>query len=163
MPRLFAGLAFFLTLVIFLALVIVVNPDAKTLPADKADAGAQSTPKINLKNLETTPILLDAGDAKRMAVVFNHSSHKGVPCRQCHHEGLPGQRYAACTNPECHAITAASSREPLSVYMAYHAPQTKRSCFGCHKSLRDKYPAFRGCRPCHQSMRGKPLADNQGK
>lgn len=149
MPRLFAGLA------CILALAIGGSLEAKTLDKD----GAPTAPKINLKNLQTTPILLDAGDSKRMFVVFNHSSHKSVRCRQCHHEGLPGQRYAPCTNPECHAITTASSREPLSVYMAYHAPQTKRSCYGCHKSLRGKYPDFRGCRPCHQSMRGKKVAD----
>ena len=106
----------------------------------------------NLKNL-SKPILIDAGDSKRMYVTFNHSSHKEVACRNCHHEGLPGNRYASCTNKECHAITAPSSREVLSVYMAYHAPGTKRSCFGCHKPLAGKYPDFKGCSPCHTSLK----------
>lgn len=107
----------------------------------------------NLKNL-SGPIELDAGSVKRMYVTFNHSSHKNVACRTCHHEGLPGNRYAACTNSECHAITSPSSRDVLSVYMAYHAPDMQRSCFGCHKPLQGQYPGFRGCGPCHTSLRG---------
>lgn len=104
------------------------------------------------------PIELDAGDSKRMYVIFNHSTHKDIACRNCHHTGLPGNRYAACTSPECHAITAPSSREPLSVYMAYHAPNMKRSCYGCHKPLQGKYPDFKGCRPCHQTLSGRRIA-----
>lgn len=112
----------------------------------------ESHARSNLKNMGK-PLLLNAGPYKRMYVVFNHSTHKDVACRNCHHEGLPGERYASCTNAECHAITAASSREPLSVYMAYHAPDMKRSCFGCHKPLSGKYPGFKGCGPCHKSLR----------
>lgn len=104
----------------------------------------------NLRNIDK-PILLDAGDSKRMYVTFNHSSHKGITCKNCHHEGLPGNRYASCSSKQCHAITAPSSREVLSVYMAYHAPGMKRSCFGCHKPLAGKYPGFKGCGPCHSS------------
>lgn len=114
-----------------------------------ADAG---TP--NLKNLDK-PIELNAGEVKSMYVVFNHSTHKSVACRVCHHEGLPKNRYAPCTSPGCHTITAPSSREPLSVFMAYHALDMKRSCLGCHKSLRKEYPQFVGCKPCHQSVGGK--------
>lgn len=110
-----------------------------------ADAG-----RPNLKNLDK-PILLDDGVSKRMGVVFNHKSHKSVKCVTCHHEGLPGNRYASCTNSECHAITGPAERDPMSVYMAYHAPDTDRSCYGCHKSLAGKYPSFKGCQPCHRT------------
>lgn len=116
----------------------------------------------NLKNLDK-PILLDAGQSKRMYVTFNHSSHKKIACRTCHHEGLPGNRYAPCTNKECHALTGASERDPMSVYMAYHAPDTDRSCYGCHKPLAGKYPNFKGCRPCHETMRGAKVAENTDK
>lgn len=116
-----------------------------------------SEKRPNLKNLDK-PIELNAGDSKRMYVVFNHSSHKTVTCRNCHHTGLPGNRYAACTNPECHAITKPSSRDPLSVYMAYHAPDMKRSCYGCHKPLAGKYPGFKGCGPCHQNLTSRKMA-----
>lgn len=116
-----------------------------------------SPSRPNLKNLDK-PILLGAGPARRMYVVFNHSSHKDIACRNCHHEGLPGNRYASCVSPQCHAITSPSSREPLSVYMAYHSLRTKRSCFGCHKPLAGKYPGFKGCGPCHKSGQGLNMA-----
>lgn len=118
-----------------------------------ASAVCADSARPNLKNLGK-PIELHAGDNSRMYVIFNHSTHKGIACRTCHHEGLPGNRYASCTNKQCHAETAASSREPLSVYMAYHAPHTQRSCYGCHKPLAGKYPGFKGCGPCHKSLKG---------
>lgn len=110
----------------------------------------------NLKNLDK-PIELDAGDSPRMYVTFNHSTHKSVKCRTCHHEGLPGNRYASCTNEDCHSLTGAKERDPMSVYMAYHAPDTKRSCYGCHKSLAAEYPQFKGCRPCHMTPMGRKM------
>lgn len=118
-------------------------------------AWADKTP--NLKNL-ANPIELNAGESPRMHVIFNHSTHKSVKCRTCHHEGLPGNRYASCTNEECHSLKGASERDPMSVYMAYHAPDTNRSCYGCHKRLADKYPAFKGCRPCHMTPQGRIAA-----
>lgn len=110
--------------------------------------------KTNLKNLDQ-PIELDAGESKRMYVTFNHSTHKDIACRTCHHMGLPGNRYAPCTNPECHALTSPSERNVMSVYMAYHAPGTDRSCAGCHASLASKYPQFKGCKPCHMTLSQK--------
>ncbi len=116
----------------------------------------------NLKNLDK-PIELNAGDSKRMHVIFNHSSHKSVKCRTCHHEGLPGNRYASCTNKECHALSGASERDPMSVYMAYHAPDTDRSCYGCHKPLAGKYQGFKGCSPCHMTPQGRIAAAESQK
>ena len=116
----------------------------------------------NLKDL-AKPMELDAGELKRMYVTFNHSSHKSVACRTCHHEGLPGNRYAPCTSEGCHSLPAPSERNPMSVYMAYHAPGTDRSCYGCHKALAGKYPAFKGCRPCHETMMGRKVTENEVK
>lgn len=107
--------------------------------------------RSNLKNLNK-PILLDAGKSKRTYVLFNHTSHKQVACRVCHHIGLPGDRYAPCTNDQCHSLQGAKERDPMSVYMAYHAQGTDRSCYGCHKPLAGKYPGFKGCGPCHKAM-----------
>lgn len=118
--------------------------------------------RVNLKDLDK-PILLDAGNSKRMYVNFNHSSHKSVACRTCHHTGLPGHRYAPCTSKECHALPGAAEREPLSVYMAYHAPDTDRSCYGCHRRLAGKYPGFKGCGPCHKSFRQEAGQNNTDK
>ena len=128
-------------------LSIVLCLCAFTLSFYPADAYSSR----NLKDLDK-PMLLESGASKRMNVVFNHSSHKKVACRTCHHEGLPGNRYASCTNEECHSEKGASNRDPMSVYMAYHAPDTDRSCYGCHKPLAGKYPGFKGCSPCHQAM-----------
>lgn len=124
-----------------------------------AQTGLARGGRPNLKNLDK-PIELNAGEIKRMYVTFNHSSHKDVKCRTCHHTGLSGNRYASCTSPECHALTAPSSREVLSVYMAYHAPDMDRSCFGCHKPLVGKYPNFKGCQPCHQSLSAWKTAES---
>ena len=118
-----------------------------------ACTGVSVLARPNLKNLNK-PILLDAGKLKRMYVTFNHSSHQDIACRTCHHEGLPGNRYAACTSEGCHSLPGASERSPMSVFMAYHAPGTDRSCYGCHKPLGGKYPNFHGCSPCHKTMMG---------
>lgn len=114
------------------------------------DAGKMTGP---LKALRA-PITLDYGVSPRMAVIFNHSSHKGVKCVLCHHmETSDGARYAPCTNEECHSIKGARERDPMSMFMAYHDPATDRSCYGCHKREAAKYPTFRNCRPCHMSPR----------
>ncbi len=125
------------------------------------DARADA-PAPNLKNLNR-PIELHAGSSKRMHVMFNHSSHKSIKCRTCHHGGLPGSRYAPCTNEECHSLPGAKERDPMSVYMAYHAPDTDRSCYGCHKPLAGKYPGFKGCQPCHQTPQGRVAAPQAQK
>ena len=96
------------------------------------------------------PIRLDDGTSRLMHVTFNHTSHKNVKCVTCHHEGLPGNRYASCTNELCHSIRGASERDPMSLFMAYHAPD-ERSCYGCHRKEAANRPDFRGCRPCHMS------------
>lgn len=111
----------------------------------------------NLMDLNK-PMELNAGKSPKMFVTFNHSSHKSVACRTCHHMGLPGNRYATCTNAQCHALNGASERSPMSVYMAYHAPNTDRSCYGCHKTLKGKYPSFKGCQPCHMTPQGRKQA-----
>ena len=53
------------------------------LCAGPAQAGES---RGNLSNIKK-PIELNGGTSKRMFVTFNHSSHKGVKCRTCHHEG----------------------------------------------------------------------------
>lgn len=111
----------------------------------------------NLYNMKK-PIELDAGNSPRMYVTFNHSSHQTVKCRTCHHEGLPGNRYAACTSESCHSLPGVANRKPLSIYMAYHAPDTHTSCYGCHKAEAAQHKNFKGCQPCHLTPQGKKLA-----
>lgn len=96
------------------------------------------------------PILLDYGASPRLAVVFNHSTHKSVKCKTCHHiADEQGKRYVKCTREECHSLKGSRERDPMSVFMAYHAKGTDRSCYGCHLEERTAYPSFRGCQPCH--------------
>ena len=80
------------------------------------------------------PIEMNGGSSPRMAVTFNHSSHKGINCRLCHHmETSEGDLFVPCTNEECHATPGARKRDTMSLFMAYHDKNTDRSCYGCHK------------------------------
>lgn len=102
------------------------------------------------------PMLLDYCSGPRLAVVFNHSTHKQVQCRTCHHiVDDEGKRYVKCTREECHSIPGSRERDPMSAFMAYHAKGTDRSCYGCHLERRAKYPSFRGCQPCHMGPETK--------
>lgn len=100
------------------------------------------------------PIELNDGTSKLMHVTFNHTTHKGIKCASCHHEGLPENRYASCTNEMCHSLKGARERDPMSLFMAYHSPD-ERSCYGCHKKEAANHPEFRGCRPCHMSPQAR--------
>ena len=105
--------------------------------------------EVNLFSFRN-PIQLDVGESKRMHVTFKHMNHKGVKCRTCHHESVDGTRYAKCSNENCHSLKGAKQRESNSIYMAYHSPETNRSCYTCHKTkVKGKFSAEKGCRPCH--------------
>lgn len=105
----------------------------------------------NLKAIRG-PIEMNYGASPRMYVVFNHNTHKDVKCRICHHIATDkGKRFVNCTIEECHSVAGARQRDPLSMFMAYHARGTDRSCYGCHKMEAASHPEFKGCRPCHMS------------
>lgn len=105
------------------------------------------------------PIVMDYGARPRFAVTFNHSSHKNVPCRTCHHLATAeGKRFVNCTIEPCHSQAGPRLRDPESMFMAYHAPGMDRSCYGCHYMERAKHPEFRGCRPCHMSPQAREAA-----
>lgn len=96
------------------------------------------------------PITLDYGASPRLAVVFNHDTHKSVKCRTCHHMAdEEGKRFVKCTREECHSLKGSRERDPMSAFMAYHARDTDRSCYGCHLAERARHPSFKGCQPCH--------------
>lgn len=99
------------------------------------------------------PIDMNYGASPRFAVIFNHNTHKSVKCKTCHHiKTANGKRFVNCTVEGCHSTPGARLRNPESMFMAYHARDTDRSCYGCHKMEAAKYPQFKGCRPCHMSM-----------
>ncbi len=102
------------------------------------------------------PILIEGSTSPRMSVVFSHNTHRniGFYCKTCHHESSSDLPYSSCRDT-CHTITGARERDPMSMFMAFHAKDTNRSCYGCHSMLAEKspsdYPSFKGCRPCHTS------------
>ncbi len=114
-----------------------------------AQAEASKTP-AQIKN---SPIEL-AGESPLIRVTFNHATHRhiGVSCKNCHHETSANIPYSSCRDA-CHATTGARERDPDSMFMAFHAKGTERSCYGCHSMRAEKnpeaYPEFRNCRPCH--------------
>lgn len=125
-----------------------------------ADAG--DTPKAPKK-----PLALQHGTSKRMHVMFNHASHKDVPCAQCHHDTPdPAKPYVSCTSNDCHVTPGPRERDTMSMFVAYHAKDTDRSCYGCHKQVAKDHPGFSGCRPCHmnpQAGKGASPARKKGK
>ena len=126
-----------------------------TAPALAKDGEKISGPLKALRN----PIDLNYGVSPRMAVIFNHSTHKDIRCVLCHHiEDAEGKLYVPCTNEDCHSIKGARERDPMSMFMAYHDPGSDRSCYGCHKKEAARHPDFRGCRPCHISPMARAAA-----
>lgn len=103
--------------------------------------------------IKNNPIVLEGGKSKLMSVVFSHKAHygKGFSCITCHHESSTDTPYSSCR--DCHSEPGANERDPMSMFMAFHAKGTNRSCYGCHTMLVEKnpggYPLFKGCRPCH--------------
>lgn len=106
------------------------------------------------------PLQLTAGTSKRMHVTFNHASHKEVKCRTCHHHGLPGNRYASCSEGQCHAIKGPRRRETDSLFMAFHDLKSDHSCRGCHAThaLTRERKGFIGCQPCHHAPRASTVS-----
>ncbi|MDL2266371.1 cytochrome c family protein [Desulfovibrio sp. OttesenSCG-928-G15] len=106
--------------------------------------------------IKNNPILIEGGESARMSVIFSHKSHrgKGFNCRTCHHESSSNTPYSSCR--ECHSTPGARERDEMSMFMAFHAKGTDRSCYGCHAKLAEQspgaYPSFQGCRPCHSTQ-----------
>lgn len=129
------------------ALTLLVAGTA--LAADAGDAAKAPKKAMELKH----------GTSKRMHVMFNHTTHKDVACDQCHHDTPdPKKPFVSCTNADCHATPGPRERDTMSMFVAYHAKDTDRSCYGCHKKLAAENPQFSGCRPCHMSAQAKKEA-----
>ena len=128
---------------------------------------AQADKPKGMGAIKNNPILIEGGSSARMSVVFSHRAHmdKGFSCKTCHHESSSNTPYSSCREA-CHSTPGASERDPMSMYMAFHAKGTNRSCLGCHSMLaaRDPaaYPSFKGCRPCH-SAEGRAAAEALAK
>lgn len=101
------------------------------------------------------PITVKATTSPLLDVQFNHSSHKGIKCANCHHRKPKGVAFDSCSAANCHIFKGAHNPSTLSTFTAFHATDTDRSCVGCHTKLATsepaKHPTFKGCMPCHTS------------
>ncbi|MBQ7584873.1 MAG: cytochrome c3 family protein [Desulfovibrionaceae bacterium] len=118
------------------------------LLAGTAQAGDIASMKDKIKQ----PMTIEAGKSKRMNVVFNHTSHRGINCFTCHHaKTADNMRYVACQT--CHQGVG-RMKDPSSKFMAFHGKKSKHSCYACHLQKAKEKPArygkiFVNCRPCH--------------
>ena len=136
---------------LLLGLGLVLGNPAKAL-SEPVESGLQVEKRdlVRIGEVFRTPIPLARGENPRLHVVFQHSSHKGLPCATCHHEVTSDrQRYTACANQECHSIPDRTDKSSQSRFVAYHAMDTDRSCYGCHFQ-RAQRNGFLGCTPCHE-------------
>lgn len=138
---------------------------ALAFPAAAEDAPKDGEKKPGPLMVLRQPIDMDYGASRLLMVVFNHSDHKKFGCRFCHHKTpASGDLYAPCTTKGCHSIPGARERSKDSMFMAYHAPTKKRSCYGCHTNVASKrHPDFVGCFPCHGTLQGMTAAAKQEK
>ena len=125
--------------------------------------GAAQAGEPTKSTIKNNPIVIEGGTSPRMTVVFSHKTHrdKGFSCKTCHHESSADIPYSSCRE-ECHSTPGARERDSMSMFMAFHAKGTDRSCYGCHTMLAEKapgaYPSFKGCRPCHSSKAREEVA-----
>ncbi len=114
-----------------------------------------------MANAIKNPMTLKANTSPLLNVTFNHTSHRGISCFTCHHAASEKKgRYISCS--ECHAQKGRSA-ERLSTFAAFHAKDSKHSCYACHMSKALESPKaygshFYNCRPCHYGPQAKPTA-----
>jgi hypothetical protein len=126
-------------------------------------------PLKNLGEIIKKNVTIKASGSALMNVTFNHENHmgKGFGCANCHHEKLAGKSYVPCANDACHSAPGPRERGAMSMFMAFHARGSDRSCYGCHSKLSaenpEKYPSLQGCRPCHMSPQARQEALSAGR
>ncbi len=84
------------------------------------------------------------------AAAFDHLQHEKTgpdTCRKCHHESLEACR-------ECHKSKGVEEGGFVSLEQAMHAPDSDRSCMGCH----DAEKTAADCAGCHVQMPEKRLS-----
>ena len=78
---------------------------------------------------------LDFAGAKK-SVKFNHSSHKTVECKTCHHEVEGKQTYAKCASAGCHDDLT-GKQPPKALFPIAHSKKKlgHQTCMSCHDSV----------------------------
>lgn len=83
-------------------------------------------------------------------VAFDHATHEAASstCRVCHHASLESCR-------ECHTLAGSADGGHVSLAGAMHAPDSRRSCVGCH----DEAKQHKSCAGCHAQMTDRGFSD----
>lgn len=144
----------------FLLLAALAFCVTMAVQASAADKAAAPDPVHEIGKRMKDPIVLESSVSPLLNVTFNHSTHRSVPCRTCHHEEGSTGYYVSCS--ECHQITDPRSDAPESTFQAFHAKDSDRSCYGCHTKMAQArpqdFPHFTNCRPCHMSDEARAAA-----
>ncbi|MDR2892507.1 MAG: cytochrome c3 family protein [Deltaproteobacteria bacterium] len=144
---------YLITLLIVLTFLLTGITQAKLTQAAEETAQAGSA-KATEKYGPQHPITIEGGTSRLATVIFNHSSHSGtgIACITCHHNSSSDKAVSSCREV-CHAAPGARARNAMSMFMAFHAKNTDRSCYGCHsmraEAVPAAYPKFKSCQPCH--------------
>ncbi|EPR44737.1 Cytochrome c, class III, conserved region [Desulfovibrio sp. X2] len=84
-------------------------------------------------------------------VMFSHKTgHASYDCKTCHHTWDGKGEPTKCSSAGCHTDMK-SKKGGGSFYAAFHAPQSKNSCLGCHREAKKagKAKAPTSCTQCH--------------
>jgi len=98
-------------------------------------------------------------DTNNLSVTFNHSSHAGYNCQDCHHTWDPacGDPPRPCSFSGCHDVMDKKEKGAASYYKMIHdmRPEQLSTCVSCHRELagadKQKKREFAGCKGsvCH--------------
>jgi len=98
-----------------------------------------------IKRGQPDVVLIKTGDKKgkeprMMRVPFSHKAHEEYndTCRVCHLASLK-----SCDS--CHPLTTVNNSKDISLETAFHKPEHKSSCMGCHESKKED----KKCAGCH--------------
>ncbi len=77
-------------------------------------------------------------------VVFNHSAHKSLDCKTCHHTWDGKSAIQKCSTKGCHDNVDRKAKGVHSYYEAMHARKGSHdSCLACHKKVAKKDHSLR--------------------
>ncbi len=105
----------------------------------------EKVPRLDRKQPDRVWICNES--ASSGSVPFNHEVHEHLTssCSTCHHHTMK-----SCD--ECHTPAGDPSGGGITLYQAYHMPNSALSCVGCHQKETSKA----GCAGCHKQMEAPP-------
>ncbi len=95
-------------------------------------------------------------DKTKLHVTFNHSTHTGNQCGECHHPVDGKETFLQCGSAGCHDNFDKKDKSVHSYYQVMHGKKLKfDSCVSCHTTVagkdKDKKKALTSCKKsaCH--------------